>query len=214
MAKAPEGPKETNAERANAEVMADQYRLAKGTHRLQDDTFKRLMDYRQEKARLEGQANADRQQAMRPTLVHGPNQPAAAVTGAVDRGIALGRGAADTRLAAERADVDTKLGLAGIARGEQVAAIEGIDDLARRETATAIDKARGRAAQTAMNTAAVAQGVGLAANVGSSAFRTGGGGAEFSATGTREAYNQTPAGPRSVALGDDWDPYSGNRIAL
>lgn len=200
MAKAPKAPGETPGERANAEVMAGQHAEAKRLRPIQDDTFKRLMDYRQEKLRLEGQANADRQQRMRPGLPLGPNRPNQGVTGAVDRGIALGRGAGDTAHSAERAAIDAKLGLAGIARGDQKTAIAGIDDLARQETHDAITRARNKAGAQAERTALISQGVGVAANLGAGALKP-----QMSSSGKREAFNQTLPGPQGIALGDDWD---------
>lgn len=168
MAKGPKAPKETPAERTQADIGIDQYKLSQKTTKMRGDLDRRIADYRQEKQTLANRSAVDTAivgaATKRPVA---STSPGAAMEAGLRRGQGTAAQAESTRERGDTAQVAAQQGLASLSVGEQGQAIEGMGTLARRGLDEAVTRARSDAASSRATGEAVA---GLAGAVGAGLY--------------------------------------------
>ncbi len=166
MAKGPKAPGEGAAERTQAQIGAEQYEIDRQLRPVRTDLYKRISDFKQQRATAENLSATDAAQATQgavpAAIAARPEQPGAAVQAGIQRAKTLGAVNANTDQRIDQAHVSGLQGLAGMAMGEQGDAIEGMSSLARRGLEDAVSRSRADAARTAAVGDAVGSAVGLA----------------------------------------------------
>lgn len=158
------GPKETSAERAYADIGAERAGLAAQMRPIRNDLFKRVSDFRSQAQQMRDLSSADMALAKQPVL-----QAARGAGGEALPRLGLASSSAGQASATERRTAGAHAaglqGLAGMAVGDQGAAIEGMGQLAQTAQNEAIARARKDASSAALRADTIGAGIGLAAGL-------------------------------------------------